>query len=102
MEKQIKVKDIVSQYLLQNGFDGLCGKDRFGDPCGRSIHAEFMECPNGGDFEDCTPGYAHATKNCAFCEKDCDLKRGNFSDFKYLITGEKMPCKKEANNENNA
>ncbi len=46
---QIDVKEIVKQYLEQNGFDGLAG-----DECGCLID-DFFPCDGPGP--DCQPGY---------------------------------------------
>jgi hypothetical protein len=97
MEKQMTVREIVLLYLHENGFDGLYGEDRYGDPCGCSVYSEFMEC-DGGCLEDCSPGYAYDTEKCKTCDKECPIK-GSFHDYRYLITAEKMPCGKEEKQE---
>lgn len=92
MENKKTVKDIVLSYLQENGFDGLCGEDRYGDPCGCSIYSEFMEC-DGGCLEACVSGYAYDTKKCKACNEDCPMKGGH-ADYDFLIMDEKMPCRK--------
>lgn len=45
----MEVSNIVSKYLLDNGYDGLCN-----DGCGCFLD-DFMPC--GNCHNDCVPGY---------------------------------------------
>ena len=45
------VKTIVKQYLIKNGYSGLCTED-----CGCEAH-DLRPCCE--DFSDCKPGYLH-------------------------------------------
>lgn len=46
------VKEIITAYLKENGYDGLCRDD-----CGCSL-SDLVPC-NGECWEDCEPGYKH-------------------------------------------
>ena len=51
--KSITVEKIVRDYLIQNGFEGLCNDDY----CGCGID-DFMPCISDG-VTDCEPAYFH-------------------------------------------
>lgn len=55
------VSEIVSNYLKENGFDGLCG-----DECGCPIEDLFLCSPYAGT--NCVPGY----KNPCDCGEGCE------------------------------
>ncbi len=58
----MNVKEIVSEYLKANGYDGL-----YTDDCGCWLTDLF---PCGENFEDCKPGY----------EVPCGWETGNWHD----------------------
>jgi hypothetical protein len=53
------VKEIVLQYLKDNGYDGLYYEDQ----CGCSLD-HFMPC--GGEREECRPGHLMKDKESGF------------------------------------
>jgi len=64
------VGEIISEYLLANGFDGLAG-----DNCGCGVKDLFAcDCCNF----DCKPAY-HIVSDCARCEVECE-SRGEAKD----------------------
>lgn len=54
----MNVKEIVTEYLKVNGYDGLIG-----DECGCKLDDLFPCCDFG---KDCEPGYACPIKPCTF------------------------------------
>jgi len=53
----VNVKQIIKNYLKENGFDGLCCNS-----CGCGLNNLF-DCPSDG-YENCKPAYKHTgTKN---------------------------------------
>ncbi len=49
------VKEIISDYLIKNGYEGLWNED---SECGCAINDNFMPCSDGSCvFSDCQPGY---------------------------------------------
>jgi hypothetical protein len=57
----MNVKEIVKEYLLNNGYDGLCNDD-----CGCCLD-DLMPCE--GDIGSCEPGY----KKPCNCDDGCDF-----------------------------
>lgn len=58
----MNVRKIVRDYLVANGYDGLCSS---WEPCGCEL-VDLMPC--GCGVEDCVPGY----KGPCDCEEGCD------------------------------
>jgi hypothetical protein len=90
------VREIVTGYLKEHGYDGLCGESG-GEPCG-CVYTErdFMRCE--GDVVKCTPAYEYifvkdAETKCPDFEK-CEEPGGCFYDtsFDSVLTGEDRQC----------
>ena len=68
----MNVREIVKQYLEENGYDGLAGDDCAGDDCGCSIDDLFIcdSCP-----AECVPGNRvyYGTLTC-FSINDCEWR----------------------------
>jgi hypothetical protein len=69
-------KEIIKQWLRDNGYDGLVKLDQFNLPCGCNLD-DFMPCPDESDCRDCQPAYRQDCKriNGAYCmvkEKGAD------------------------------
>lgn len=72
-------KQIVKDYLIENGYDGLCG-----DECSCEID-DLMAC---GEFgSDCVPGWNAVCKGCE-----------EFGD-KCIVADPEKKCWKETNND---
>ena len=63
------VKEIIINYLKENGYDGLCG-----DCCGCGLD-DFQPCDE--DFGECSPAYLHKNHNCYRCDVQCDAYDGD-------------------------
>ena len=77
------VKDIIKQYLIDNGFDGLCNPDH---DCACSIGELFC------DYEcrpDCQPAYYRTVTQEDMDNPDFDL------DYEYEIGTEFFSTKKQ-------
>ena len=58
------VKQIVAEWLVKNGFDGLCSEN-----CGCPLD-DLMCC--GLACDSCKPGYKQLCKGCPEFKEDCD------------------------------
>ena len=84
MSNDMRVKDIVKEFLTKNGYDGLCYA---GCGCPKE---DLMLCSGNAGL--CLPAYAHTKKECADCgDKD------NCYDCKGI---RKMYCVKPLKKEN--
>jgi hypothetical protein len=61
----MNVKEIIEKYLVDNGYDGLCG-----DECGCAI-GDLRPCD--GPNEDCVPAFAFAPADVPDAEPGCDI-----------------------------
>jgi len=71
------VKQIVVDYLKQNGFNGLHSHSENNDfgGCGCSIGVYLKKgCPNGETDDHCEPAYKHTKEECKKCPdyKECE------------------------------
>jgi hypothetical protein len=88
-------KDIIEKYLIDNGFDGLCG-----DECGCSMD-DFMPCE--GLCGDCFPAYEYEIKQgktCKDCACDCPFG-SDLSDYDCIYYPEDLPIKCRVNEKSN-
>jgi len=61
------VKEIIKQYLIDNGFDGLCSED-----CGCGVND--LICCNREFIEDCQPAYERTlTEQDDYENYDCEI-----------------------------
>ena len=58
------VRDIIKKWLVDNGYDGLCGEE-----CGCLLD-DLMTCEEGWALE-CEPGYKVPCPGPDKCEYDC-------------------------------
>ena len=91
--------EIIKQFLIENGFDGLCGYE-----CGCALD-DLMPCES--PYGDCEAGYVYEVKNgeaCKGCGKlgDCPIHI-NVIDYDFILHQDDMPLKcrikKEASDE---
>jgi hypothetical protein len=79
-------KEIIKNYLTDNGFDGLCYEE-----CGCST-GDFMPCRES--YTDCVPAYAYEIKHGKVCKGcTCDCPFDDVSDYDYIYSPEDLPLK---------
>ena len=72
------VIDIVREYLIANGYDGLCRVNDY-EGCGCKLYDLFVcEYPQ----EDCIAAYANECKACSHLDY-CDISEDD--DYDYLM-----------------
>ena len=81
------VKKIISDYLEQNGYDGLHSHPENNDlgGCGCSINNLF-HC--GESCEDCEPAYKHTKRECKKCPDSGKCEAFEYGE-KHMYCGKK-------------